>query len=70
MMKEIGKADGKLEREIKLPGGNRAKADMPVTVTRDKRTNHFHVSMNGSVLTMKLKEQMVTIGSNSTNVLR
>ena len=41
MMKEIGKADGKLEREIKLPGGNRAKADMPVTVTRDKRTNHF-----------------------------
>ena len=70
VMKEIGKADGKLEREIKLPGGSRAKADMPVTVTRDKRTNHFHVSMNGSVLTMKLKEQMVTIGSNSTNVLR
>ena len=69
-MKEIGKADGKLEREIKLPGGSRAKADMPVTVTRDKRTNHFHLSMNGSVLTMKLKEQMVTIGSNSTNVLR
>ena len=71
VMKEIGKASGKLEREIKLPRGARAKADLPVLVTRDKRTNHFHVSVNGSVLTVKLKEQMVTIGSanNRMNVL-
>ena len=70
-MKEIGKASGKLEREIKLPRGARAKADLPVLVTRDKQTNHFHVGVNGSVLTVKLKEQMVTIGSanNRMNVL-
>ena len=41
VMKEIGHASGKLEREVKLPfaSGSRCKISIPVDVTREKRTN-------------------------------
>jgi hypothetical protein len=59
VMKEIGKADLKVKREITL-FGTKAEIRVPVTVKRDKRTNHFSVNTNGSILTMKLPAQAVT----------
>lgn len=76
VMKEIGHASGKLEREVKLPfaDGSRCKISIPVDVTREKQTNAFRVRANGSALTVKLKEQMITIGNTTTkkttNLLR
>lgn len=75
VMKEIGHASGKLEREVKLPfaSGSRCKISIPVDVTREKRTNVFRVRANGSACTVKLKEQMITIGNTNkktTNLLR
>lgn len=75
VMKEIGHASGKLEREVKLPfaSGSRCKISIPVDVTREKRTNRFRVRANGSACTVKLKEQMITIGNTNkktTNLLR
>jgi hypothetical protein len=75
VMKEIGHASGKLEREVKLPfaSGSRCKISIPVDVTREKQTNAFRVRANGSALTVKLKEQMITIGNTNkktTNLLR
>ena len=76
VMKEIGHASGKLEREVKLPfaDGSRCKISIPVDVTREKATNAFRVRANGSALTVKLKEQSLTIGNTTTkkttNLLR